>query len=231
MARKLSESQAKKVLGVSGLNVHNGGIRSDEFLPELRGYSAIRKFREMRDNDSTVGAVMYAAEQVLRDVKFKVVPANKSRKALKEKEFVESVLDDMEHSLEDHISDALSFLTYGFSWFEVVYKRRLGPGFRSPEKHSKYSDGRLGVRKLATRAPWTVSRFDVDKLDGTVVGVYQNSGYFGKVNYIPASKSLYYRTATINNDPSGRSILRNAYTPYKYLATYRTLKPLLLSVS
>ena len=98
----------------------------------------------MRDNDSTIGAVMYAAEQVLRDVKLKVEPANDTPAAKTEAEFVESVLNDMEHSLDDHIAEALSSLSYGFAWFEVVYKRRVGPTQRSYKKYSKYTDGRMG---------------------------------------------------------------------------------------
>ena len=139
MAKKLSEAQAKQVLGVAGDNVHNGQIRADEFLPELRGKKAIRKYREMRDNDSTIGAVMYATEQVLRDVKLHVKPANDTEEAKREAEFVKSVLDDMDHTLDDHIAEALSFLSYGFAWFEVVYKRRGGDAI-SGKKNSKYDD-------------------------------------------------------------------------------------------
>ena len=49
MVKKLSESAAKATLGVAGDNTSNGQIRADEFLPELRGKKAIRKYREMRD--------------------------------------------------------------------------------------------------------------------------------------------------------------------------------------
>ena len=61
----------------------------------------------MRDNDSTIGAVMYATEQVLRDVDIKVMPANDSAEAQKEADFVKSVFDDMDRTLDDHISEAL----------------------------------------------------------------------------------------------------------------------------
>ena len=224
MPKKLSETEAKKILGVAGDNTHNGQIRADEFLPELRGKKAIRKYREMRDNDSTIGAVMYATEQVLRDVELKVVAANDSAEAIREKEFVESVLDDMDHTLDDHIAEALSSLSYGFAWFEVVYKRRAGPQFRSYKKYSKYNDGRIGIRKLASRAPWTVSKFDVDQKSGDVLGLYQEGSQFGKSHYIPATKSLYYKTTAINGDPSGRSILRNAYTSYEYLNNLQSIE-------
>ena len=222
--KKLSEGAAKSILGVAGDNTRTGQIRADEFIPELRGKNAIRKYREMRDNDSTIGAVMYAAEQVLRDVKLKVEPANDTEEAKREADFVESIFDDMDHSLDDHIAESLSSLSYGFAWFEVVYKRRVGPTQRSPKKNSKYTDGRLGVRKIACRAPWTVSRFDVEDKSGDVLGIYQDVGYGSGKHYIPTTKSLYYRTTVLNGDPSGRSILRNAYSSYVYLNNLQSIE-------
>jgi len=218
MTKKLSKTEGMKTLGVAGQNVSNGNIRADEFLPELKGQRAIRKFTEMRDNDPTIGAAMYAVEQMLRDVKIKVKPSDPdSEDAKREADFVESVLEDMDHTLDDHISEALGHLTYGFSWFEVVYKRRIGPTETNPEKHSRFTDGRIGVRKIAPRAPWTISKFDVDRKTGDVLGVYQRQARMGGENYIPLRKSLYYHTTAINGDPSGRSILRNAYTAYERL--------------
>ena len=105
MVKKLSKTEATSILGVAGDNTRNGQIRADEFLAELRGKKAINKFREMRDNDSTIGAVMYATEQVLRDVDLKVHPANDTPAAQREADFVQSVLKDMEHSLDDHVAD------------------------------------------------------------------------------------------------------------------------------
>ena len=224
LTQKLSEPQAKAILGVAGTTVHNGQIRADEFLPELRGAKAIKKFREMRDNDSTIGAVMYAVEQILRDVDIKVEPANDSEEAKVEAEYIESVLEDMDHTLDDHVAEALSFLSYGFAWFEVVYKRRIGPYEKNEKKRSKYKDGRFGVRKIASRAPWTVSKFDIEPQTGDVLGIQQYSGFATTNHYIPANKSLYYRTTTINGDASGRSILRNAFTSYEYLNNLQAIE-------
>ena len=224
MAKKLSETEATQILGIAGDNTQNGQIRADEFLPELRGKRAIRKYREMRYNDSTIGAVMYATEQVLRDVDIKVMPANDTPAAKREADFVESIFDDMDHTLDDHISEALSSLTFGFAWFEVVYKRRKGPNNRSDKSRSKFTDGRIGVRKIASRAPWTISKFDVDQKTGDVLGVHQEGAGFNNTSFIPTRKSLYYRTTAINNDPSGRSILRNAYTSYEYLNNLQSIE-------
>ena len=222
-----SEPKAKQILGVGGTNTYNGEIRADEFLRELKGKKAIKKFREMRDNDSVIGAVMYATEQVLRDVDYKVVPSDDSDAAKKEAQFIVEVLQDMDHTLDDHISEALSSLSFGFAIFEVVYKRRQGPAQKDPKKKSKYSDGRLGVRKIASRAQWTINRFEVDEQTGDVLGVFQDRSF--KVgsknnNYIPSWKLLHYRTVTTNNDPSGRSILRNAYKSYTFLNNLQSIE-------
>jgi hypothetical protein len=215
--KQLSITESQKILGVSGTSVRNGTLKADELQPELRGKRAIRVYRSMRDNDATIGAALYAVEQMLRDVPIKITPADDSEQAKAEAEFVESVLEDMDHSLDDHISEALSFLTFGFSAFEVVYKRRIGPYERSPKKRSKFTDGRIGIRKIAPRAQWTINRFDVDQQSGDLYGFHQDvSSGFG-TNYIPMRKAILYRTTTINGDPSGRSILRNAYAAYERL--------------
>ena len=222
--KKLSEGKAKQTLGVAGDNTHNGQIRADEFLPELRGSKAIRKYREMRDNDATIGAVMYSVEQILRDVELTVKPVDDTPAAKVEADFVASVLDDMDHTLDDHVAEALSYLSYGFGWFEVIYKRRVGPTERSDKKHSKYTDGRLGVKKIAPRAPWTINKFDVNQKTGEVLGIEQSVGLMNGRNYIPLNKSIYYRTTSLNGDPSGRSILRNAYTSYEYLNNLQSIE-------
>jgi phage gp29-like protein len=211
-----SEAAGKVEIGVAGTNTYTGLIRADEFLQDLKGKKAIQKYREMRDNNAIVGAVMYAVEQTLRDVCIEVEPADKSDAAKKEAEFLESILDDMEHSLDDHIAEALSSLTYGFSFFETVYKKRMGSS-DNPKKRSKFTDGRIGIRKLAIRAPWTIERFEVDKDSSDVLGVYQQNVWGKGSTFIPTTKAVYYRTTSLNNDPSGRSVLRNAYTSYTYL--------------
>lgn len=222
--KKLAEGTAKIEIGIGGEHTRNGQLRSDEFLAELRGKRAIRKFREMRDNDATIGAIMYAIEQVLRDVPFKVEAADDSAEAQRWADFVQEVLDDMDHTLDDHISEALSVLTFGFSVFEVVYKRRIGPSERSEKKRSKYRDGLMGVRKLASRAQWTIERFDIDQKTGEILGVQQEKNYGLNRNYIPYNKLLHYRTTNLNADPAGRSVLRNAYSSYTYLSNLQSIE-------
>ena len=214
-----SKTKSKTEIGYSGANTRFGQIRADEFQNELKGKQGIRKYREMRDNDATIGAVMYATEQILRDVPRIVEPSDKKNaKAVEMAEWLETVFDDMEHSLDDHISEALSSLTFGFAIFEPVYKIRGGPKFVDPKRKSKYSDGHYGIRKLASRAQWTIDNFKVDEKTGEILGVNQERSALTS-NFIPKNKLVHYRTTTTNNDPSGRSILRNAFKSYVYLNT------------
>jgi len=89
---------------------------------------------------------------------------------------------------------------------------------------SKFTDGRIGVRKIASRAQWTIDRFDVDRFSGEVTGVRQDKSYVEFAGPIPAWKIVHYKTITTNNDPSGRSILRNAYKSYTFLNNLQTIE-------
>jgi hypothetical protein len=222
------KSLAKLEIGYGGTNTRYGQIRGDELLRELKGKKGIKKYREMRDNDATIGAIMYATEQVLRDVPKIVKAVDESDEAVGYADYVTSVFDDMEHTLDDHISEALSSLTYGFAFFEVVYKRRMGPDFKDKKRHSKFSDGYWGVTKLASRAQWTIepSTDSVDKKTGDLLGIRQASSLLDSANrgFIPADKLVHYRTTTVNNDIYGRSILRNAYKSYTYLTNLQAIE-------
>jgi hypothetical protein len=74
----------------------------------------------------------------------------------------------------------------------------------------------MGIRKLASRAQWTINRFEIND-EGDTEGYHQDISSSIGDTYIPMKKSILYRTTTINGDPSGRSILRNAFSSYERL--------------
>ena len=117
-------------LGVTGIKRTSGYI-DEEFLPALRGRKAVRVYREMSANDSMVGALLFAIDKLVREVDWKVVPANQDEEAVNASEFLESCKDDMSHSWDDFIGEVLSMLTYGWSWHEIVYKSGSVPGSRT----------------------------------------------------------------------------------------------------
>ncbi len=209
-----------EVIGDSGLR-RTGGRVSDDFLNEVRGIRGVRLYREMADNDPVIGCLLWAIESLIAQVSWSVTGHNsdtpRSRQA---KDLLDQVLLDMSHSWDDLMSEILTMLTYGWAYFERVYKLRMGDT-DSPTTRSRYADNYIGLRKVAIRAQETLSRWGFDR-DGGIRGMYQRTDT-GEV-FIPIEKSLLFRTRTIKNNPEGRSMLRNAVKPYHYLSKHQEIE-------
>lgn len=200
-------------LGSTGLSRWGGAIY-EEWLPELQGIRAIRVYKEMRDNDPIIGAILFAIKMLCRQVSWRVEAAGTSNADREAAAFLESCLYDMSTSWQDTISEILSMLVFGWSWHEIVLKRRLGDS-RDPTKRSKYNDGRIGWRKLPIRAQETLNEWVFDE-DGGVQAMKQLAPPDYQIREIPIDKSLLFRTETTKGSPEGRSILRNAYKSWYF---------------
>ena len=200
--------------GSTGLR-RSGNYVLEEFLPQLQGYRAIQTYREMRDNDPVVGAILFAIDKLVRQVKWRVQPASSSLEDVKSAKFVESCMMDMSTSWEDLISEILSMLTYGWSYHEIVYKRRGGQDAPDSTSRSKFDDGLIGWRKIPIRAQDTRQEWRFDE-NGGITSMVQSSPPDYTLRDIPIEKSLLFRTTSEKNNPEGRSILRNAYRPWYY---------------
>lgn len=193
----------------------SGSIFFEEFLPELRGIKGVQAYTEMADNDATIGAILYAIEMLERNVEFHIEPGGDTAKDKEAAEFVESCLDDMERTWADTLSEILSFQTYGWSWHEIVYKRRVGKT-SSPITNSKYDDGLIGWRKLPIRAQDTLYGWEYKDDTDDLIGMTQMPApKFDRIT-IPIEKSLHFRTRSRKDNPEGRSILRTAYRAYYF---------------
>ena len=203
-------------VGSAGLH-QNGGIVADDFLRQLQGKQKYANFREMADNDPVVGGYLNGIEMIVRSVDWSVRPADENdERAVAEAEFVSGCLNDMSTTWDDTLASILTFLVYGFSYHEIVYKYRKGYT-NDPKTQSKYDDGRIGWRKLPIRSQDTVQKWEFDK-NGGIQGMWQldpNAPDKGLV-YLPIDKCLLFRTTTKLNNPEGRSILRNAFVPWYY---------------
>jgi hypothetical protein len=202
------------IIGSTGLQ-RSDGLIDEEWLPQLRGVNAVNIYRQMRDNDPIVGAFMFSVESLIRQVRFYAQPANKSLDAAKEAEFLESCMEDMNHTFSDLLSEVMSMLVYGWSYFELVYKLRKGPNQKDSKYRSRYSDGRIGWRKISTRSQSTLQRWEIDK-DGGIQGMWQVSPPSYSLVFVPIEKAILFRTQTNKNNPEGRSVLRNAFRPWYF---------------
>lgn len=191
-----------------------GGTFYEEFLPELRGTKGVEVYREMADNDDTVGAILFAIKMLIRHTQWNVEPGGDSAKDKEAAEFVQQCMEDMQTTWTDTISEILSFLTYGWSYHEIVYKRRMGKT-RNPKTKSKYSDGLIGWRKLPIRSQDTLYQWEYDNEDNLLGMTQMPPPDFGLIT-IPISKAMLFRTESIKDNPEGRSILRNAYRSWYF---------------
>ena len=198
-----------KQLGVSGLKRY-GPYVYEEFLPELRWPKAGKVYQEMADNDAVIGAILYLAEMLIRGVEWRVEPAGNSQADKDAADFLKSCMDDMDTSWADTICEILSMLTYGFSFHEIVYKVRRGPEETNSKYLSKYSDGRIGWRRIPMRAQTSMVEWEFNE-EGDVTAFIQSCEPDFKRVRIPMSKGLLFRTRTNRGNPEGKSLLRNAY--------------------
>ena len=181
-------------LGVASDHNPSWGLRGDEFVVQLRGRQGVKKYREMAENDPIIGAILHAQTMMLRSIEWRVEGGSEDST-----EFVRSVMDGMDDkSWEEFVADVLTMLPYGFSLFEMVPRRD--------------DDGMIRMKKLASRAAWTIDRFEARE-NGDILGVWQVAAQ--KNVYIPYSRLLHFRTTSAANEPSGRSVLRSAYTSWR----------------
>lgn len=191
-----------------------GGVIYEEFLHELRGKRGIEAYREMSENDDVVGAILFAIEMLVRQTDWNVEPGGDSQADIDAAEFVESCMNDMQNTWIDTISEILSFLTFGWSYHEIVYKRRMGRT-KDGRTRSKYTDGLIGWRKLPIRAQETLYQWEYDDEDN-LKGMTQMPPPSYNLYTIPIEKALLFRTKSRKDNPEGRSILRNAYRSWYF---------------
>lgn len=213
MAEKVSIPKVSE-LGTTGLNRWGQNVH-EEFLTNLRWPRAGKVYKEMSHNDPVITAILLCARQLIRKVTWRVKPASDKRADLKAAEFVESCRMDMSMTWGDLIDEITSYFEYGWSYHEIIYKKRSGDS-RDPSKRSKYTDGRIGWRKISGRSQesWDGWEFN-DHDDGSIMGMWQCDNNTTKV-FIPIEKALLFRTTVARGNPEGRSFLRGAYRPWYF---------------
>jgi hypothetical protein len=162
-----------------------------------------------------VGALLFSIDKLLREVEWKVLPPEQSEDGQAAQEFLEECMEDMSHSWDDFIGEVLSMIVYGWSWHEIVYKRRLGPWQKDPKKRSKHNDGKIGWRKMPIRAQETLQRWSFDETGG-VRSMVQMAPPRYQTTVIPIEKSILFRTSISKGNPEGVSLLRTSYRAWYF---------------
>ena len=205
--------------GVTGLNRFGGDVMEDYLRPWQQLSTMVPLVKEMLDNP-IIAAVMFAIEMMFRQASWIVTPASEENVDLEAAEFLEGCKDDLSHTWDEHLSQVLSMLGYGFAPFEVVYKRRLGPD-KDPASH--FDDGLIGWRKFAFRAQDTVYKWEFDDAGG-IQGMVQSAPPDYTEHTIPIEKMILYRTTAAKNNPQSRSALRATYIPWYYAKNFQEIE-------
>lgn len=214
----LSVGLNQNELGRTGLKQYSGTL-FEEFLPQLQGQKGVQVYTEMKDNSPVIGSMLFAIEALLRSVDWEVEPVSDDPADLEAAEFVAQNMDDMDSTWEDFISEVLSMLPFGWSYFEMVFKRRQG---QKKKIASQFDDGKVGWRKFGFRAQDTLFHWEIAE-HGDILGMWQYPvagtpyTHSSTTVFLPMEKCLLFRTTSHKNSPEGKSVLRSAYRPW-YIA-------------
>jgi hypothetical protein len=206
--RMFAEQAQMRPLGDTGLQ-RWGGVLYEEPVSALSGQRWFRIVREMRLTSPIIAGMLFAIEMLIRRAEWVIdTPDEEDGTEAKDvADFVESCRYDMRTTWEDTLAQILSFLPYGFSLFEVVYKRRLGA---EGDPLSNADDGLIGWDEWSPRSQETVVRWYFDD-GGHAIGFEQQVPSTAKSVDIPLSRCLHFRSGGYKGSPEGESILRAAY--------------------
>lgn len=220
--------------GFTGLTTMAGRILEER--NQAFRYPAFLKTVTEMSTDPTVAAALNVYRMMLTRVQWTVSPPEHATETeIERAKFIESCMTDMEGTWPQFIAEVVTYLEYGFSIQEKVFRRRL------TRNGSKFNDGYVGLRKLAPRPQDTIRHWTFSEDGRELLGVGQsirnmeNSARFqnladlnGMIN-IDRSKFLLFSADSVKGNPEGKSILKSVYLPYKQLALLKD--QLMLGVS
>ena len=173
--------------------------------PELTWPTSVAVYDRMRRSSGQVSAILRSVALPIISARWELDPAGARD------EVVASVAEDMglpimgvgeldragersRFSWTEHLRQALTYLTYGHSVFELV---------------AANIDGKLRLRKIAARPATTIAAWNVAD-DGGLISVDQHSRGGGVVT-IPSSRLVVYSHDMSPGEWIGRSLLRPSY--------------------
>lgn len=209
-------------LGVVGLKQHGGRIQ-EEARKELRFPEANRTFRTMAQ-DATIASALSLFEMMVSRVEWIVdTGIDPSAEMKANAQFLQEVMNDMDHSWRSFIQEVTSAFTYGYCINEKVYRRRTW------DNGSQYNDNKVGFKKLPVRSQDTINKWLYSDDGRDLIGVQQSLACItdGTDRYakllnatgtidIPRKKFMLFRVDAKRDNPEGNSPLRAAYHAWKY---------------
>lgn len=183
----------------------------DFFIPSLGGRPLLVEMERMWTQDETVGAMAFCIQTTMGQANWSHTPCIDGKPDTTDNEdakwaanFADSLLEDMDHSMADHIEEAISMIPLGFAPCEIVTKQRTGGD------DSRFADNYWGIKKVPLRDQFSVYQWVYDGEDPIA---FRQMGAKGN-GTVPLWKTLHYKASNYLNNPNGRPFLLNVHRAY-----------------
>jgi hypothetical protein len=156
----------------------------------------------MANNDSVVGAILFAIEMLIGQVPWSVKSFSDNQVDIDAADFLRWNMDHLQESWHDVIREILSMLTFGWALLELVYVRR--------------DDHRIVWEKLPLRAQDSLLDWEYEDGTDNLIAMLQNPPPTYSTRRVKLDKAMLFRARHYKNNPEGRSILRTAYRDWYF---------------
>lgn len=200
--------------GYTGLLATSGNIYEQSRI-ELVHPQSLCTFDKMSQN-ITIASAINAIHIIASRAPFYVESYDQTDTHKKRAQHFKECMDDMETSWYDFIREAMSFVKFGFSVHEKVFR------YRTTDRGSKYNDMKVGIKKLPIRAQASITKWpnlerDTDGVIEQTVTRTEDMATKRSTIAIPYSKCLHFRVDPYKGNPEGTSPLVGCYQSWKML--------------
>ena len=202
---------------------------------DLKFPYSIQTFKRMVSSSIAIASALNAVKVIALRVPRYIEPYDQTEDSIKKAKFVDECLgitkdnNDMTHSFDDFLRDALSMNQFGFSIHEKVFR------YRNHKYGSKYDDGLIGVKRLPIRPQESIATFKYDKHGRDLVAIEQKQTT-RRVNLVEMIKKnnglakisrdrfLKFNADTGQDDTQSTSPLVYLYETWRELQRYKDLE-------
>ena len=200
-------------VGSSGTEIF-AGYFSEEYLQNLRGTMGAKTWDEMRRSESQVAMLMAAIMNPIKAASWTFEPFDGSEEAKLHADLVSTCLKD-QIDWDTFLHEALTFLPFGFSLFEVVHNV-----VHNDERFGTFN----GLLHLGFRSQKTIERWNLEKKTGKILSVdqYVYSDIGDNVT-IDGNFILVFTNQKEGDNYEGISVLRPMFGPWSRKNLYLKL--------
>jgi len=222
-------------IGVTNVSIFDYDYCMFDEKKDLKFPYSVQTYKHMRDSCIAIASALNAVQIIALRVPRYIEPYNQTALHKSRADFVDQNLgvtndnNDMTHSFDDFLREALSMNTFGFSIHEKVFRYRL------EKDGSKYDDGKIGVKRLPIRPQHTIEEFKYDDKGRELTGVVQKQAqrrfsYLNSIGLkdgavtIPRERFMLFNADKDNGNAEGLSPLHHVYDTWREYQKYKDLE-------